>query len=199
MRYLLAEGKRILTGILKLKEGNKGRFLAPALIFLLIGFLLGQVTVADSAPVPGSESDPLVTASWVEAKFEAFSRALKEEQLERQILEDRMRQLEGSGAELPAPGQPPPPLTAPTFEVVAVNAGQKMLSGSGTEFILRSGQARAVAGAGGGLSDLTAGTNLAADEQIKRDHLLLSPREDGRGVAAQSAAIFLIRGGYKIE
>ena len=201
MLNLFKEIIRFLTGKLKLSEATLGRIALPALIFLLAGFLLGKVAVADSSTIPGSESDPLVTASWVEAKLSAFSQALKEERDERQSLEDRMRQLEGGSVELPSPQEPViiQPTPPPTFEVVAVAAGQKLLSGSGTEFILRSGRVRAIEGAGGGLSDLTSGSNLASGKAIERDHLILSPREDGRGATAETAAIFLIRGIYIIE
>ena len=177
-----------------------GRTAALALVLILAGFIMGQAAGANSALVPGSEGDPLVTASWVEAKLNAFSQALKAEQNERQILEDRMRQLEGGGVERPSPGQPvyiTP--EAPTYEVVAVSPGKKLLTGSGTEFILRSGNAKALGGSGGGLSNLTTGRNFSSGETIPRDNLFLSARDDGRGVVTSSETIFLVRGGYKIE
>lgn len=185
---------------LNFKRRKWGRTAALALVFILAGFILGQAAGANSSLVPGSESDPLVTASWVEAKLTAFSQALKDEQKERQILEDRMKQLEGGDVERPSPGDPvyiTP--QAPTFEVVVVKPGKKLLTGSGTEFILRSGNAKALEGTGGGLSNLTTGRNLSAGETIPRDNLFLSPRDDGRGVAASSETIFLVRGCYKIE
>ncbi|RJX26102.1 MAG: hypothetical protein C4554_06260 [Dethiobacter sp.] len=186
--------KKALVERWKLTGGKGGRALALALVFLLVGFLLGQAAGADPTIVPGSENDPLVTASWVEARLNAFF------QKERQILDDRMKQLEGSGVERPASGQPVYITTpAPTFQVVVVAPGKKLLSGSGTEFILRSGRAKAVEGAGGGLSDLTAGRNIPSDELVNKDHLILSPREDGRGVVTETEAIFLVRGGYKLE
>jgi len=177
-----------------------GRTAVLALAFILAGFILGQAVGANSSLVPGSEGDPLVTASWVDAKINAFSQALRDEQKERQILEDRMKQLEGGGVERPSPGQPvyiTP--QAPTFEVVVVSSGRKLLTGSGTEFILRSGNAKALEGAGGGLSNLTTGRNFSSGETIPRDNLFLSPRDDGRGVVTSSETIFLVRGGYKIE
>lgn len=172
-----------------------------AVLFLLAGFLLGQVAVADSSVVPGSEQDPLVTASWVEAKLDAFSAALKEEQQERQKLEDRMYQIEG--VERPLPSEPGEPVQvvepAPAYKAVVVEAGKKLLPREGTEFILRSGRARAVVPvADTGLADLTAGANLEDGEAVTRDHLILCPRDDGRGVLTETEAIFLVKGKYRI-
>jgi hypothetical protein len=132
-------------------ESKWKRVLTLALVFLMVGFFLGQAAGADSNAVPGSESDPLVTASWVEAKLDAFSQALKDEQKERQILEDRMQRLEGNGTEKPSPEETDdltPGTPAPTFQVIIVASGEKMLTGTGTEFILRSGNAKAVEGSG---------------------------------------------------
>lgn len=176
MRDLTQAKKKALAKIWALSTGRWGRLLALVLVSLAIGFLLGQAVRANTAPVPGSEDDPLVTASWVEARLSAISR--------------------GEGQ---APGQPIY-ITAPApgFKIVNVPSGKK-ITGAGTELILRSGRAKAVEGAGGGLSDLTEGRNLSSGDAVKADHLLLSIKEDGRGVVAESDTIFLVRGEYKIE
>jgi hypothetical protein len=188
--------KKTLLDRLSSNKGKWGRASALALILVLIGFLLGQAAAADAGVIPGSENDPLVTASWVEAKLNEFSRSLKE-QKDLQIPEKHTKQEDDGGPS--SPGQPVVIAPAPTYEVIAVAKGQKMLTGSGTECVLRSGRARAVEGPGGGLSDLTAGRTLPANEIIGRDHLILSPREDGRGIVAETDTILLVRGGYKIE
>ena len=168
----------------------RGRRALPVFVFsLAVLFImvlsLGQAFSADSTRVPGSENDPLVTASWVEAK-----------------INERLRQLEGSGgAGMQPPAGEPVYITlpAPTYEVVSVSSGRKMLTGSGTEIILRSGSAILVEGPGGGLSDLTSGTNLSAGDNIARDHLLLSPKDDGRGIMATTNTIFMVRGDYNLD
>jgi hypothetical protein len=168
-------------------SGKLGRIIVLALAFVLIGFLLGQAAGAGSGVVPGSEEDPLATASWVEAKI--------------QNLENYIRQLEGSSAGRPLPGEGSiVTAPAPVYRVVNVLNGKFILTGEGTEVILRSGKAAAVEGPlGDGLSDLTAGVNLAQDDAIQRDHLVLSPREDGRGILTCSDAILLIRGTYQVK
>ncbi len=195
MRHSGELEKKTLLDRLSSSKGKWGRASALALIFMLIGFLLGQVAGADAGVIPGSENDPLVTASWVEAKLNEFYQSLKE-QKDLQIPEKHIKQ-EGDDGQ-PSSGQPVV-IPAPTYEVITVAKGQKMLTGSGTEFVLRSGRARAVEGPGGGLSDLTAGRALPVNEIIGRDHLILSPREDGRGLIAETDTILLVRGGYKIE
>lgn len=169
---------------------KRRRIVAPVFVFSLVAvfitvFFLGQALGAGTTRVPGSEGDPLVTASWVEAK-----------------IEERMKGLSGSvSTEAPAPSGEPVYITfpAPAYQVVSVPAGKKMLTGAGTEIILRSGSAKIVEGPGGGLSDLTLGTNLSSGANIARDHLLLSPKDDGRGAAAGTNTIFMVRGDYNIE
>lgn len=150
-----------------------------AVLFLLAGFVLGQGVGANAGLIPGSEQDPLVTASWVEARLTSFAQ----------------------GQTLPL--QPAEPLRivepAQVYTVVVVEAGKKMLTGEGTEFILRSGRARALVPIKEtGLVNLTTGKNLNDGELIQRDHLLLSPRDDGRGIITETQAIFLVRSKYRI-
>ncbi|MGI5876860.1 MAG: hypothetical protein ACOX6X_08680 [Dethiobacteria bacterium] len=178
-------------------KGKRALFLVFS--SLLVVLVLVKAAGADQNVIPGSEGDPLVTASWVEAKMEAFAQSLKNEQTERQKLEDRMRLLEGNGAERPFPGEGTH-VVVPVYEVVVVPEDKFILTGAGTEIILRTGKASAVEGPfGDGLSNLTSGVNLAQNDVVQRDHLIVSPRDDGRGIKTLTEAIFLIRGDYKIK
>ncbi len=155
---------------------------ALAALFLLAGFFLGQAARANTGLVPGSEQDPLVTVSWVEARLSAFAQ----------------------GQSLPmGPAVPAEPVRivepAPTYVVVVVEPGKKLLTGEGTEFILRSGNARALVPVKEtGLVNLTTGRNVNDGERLQRDNLYLSPRDDGRGAVAETQAIFLVRSKYRI-
>ncbi len=173
------------------------RAMALALAFLLGGFVLGQAVGAGSPAAPGSESDPLVTASWVEEKLDALFQAIQDERYEREKLEDRMSQVEENGADSPAPGENGTP--APTFKVVEVPAGRMVLTGQGTEVVVRTGRVEAIAGPAGGLSDVTDGRNLDTGDTVERDHLIMSPRGDGRGLKVNSNAYIIIRGDYSLE
>ena len=172
----------------KRAAGKWSLLLTLAFLFLLAGFSLGRAG-ADNTALPGSEEDPLVTASWVEARLNTFSQTL------RQNLQGRLEVPEdSSGFEQPVPGQAVP--AAPVYEVVVLQPGTQLLTGSGTELILRSGKASVIAASGGGIADLTSGKDLGNGEVVPRDHLLLSPKDDGRGVLTETEAILMIRGKF---
>lgn len=181
-------------------QAGEKRYLPLALgfLFLLVGFFLGQVAGADTGVIPGSEEDPLVTASWVEARLNAFSKALQVGQSGQPSPGINNESPKNGGAEQPAPGQiitiPSP---VPVYEVVVLQPGTRLLTGSGTEFILRSGRAKTLEAPGGGIADLTSGKDLGNQDAIPRGHLLLSPRDDGRGALTETEVIFLIRGKFR--
>jgi hypothetical protein len=168
-------------------------FLALAFLFLLGGFFLGRVAVADGSAIPGSEEDPLVTAGWVEARLRTLKAELS-----------GLKTEGGNGPRGDAEGQPPSgqvvmvPSPAPVYEVAVLQPGARFLAGHGTEFILRSGRAVTIAADSGGVADLTSGVDLENKEAIPRNHLLLSPKDDGRGAVAETEVIFLIRGKYNV-
>ncbi|MDR1247005.1 MAG: hypothetical protein LBK57_08270 [Clostridiales Family XIII bacterium] len=116
------------------------------------------VRAADGAP--GSESDPVVTKSYVD------------------------KQLSEAGG---------------VFVPLEVSAGKRLIGGAGTEIILRSGEASAIGSESNGISDLTEGLDLQTGAAVSRDHLLLVPRDDGRGLSATTDVWLMIRGPYTIN
>ncbi|MDK2888484.1 MAG: hypothetical protein PWP72_1362 [Thermoanaerobacter sp.] len=116
---------------------------------------------------PGSETDPLVSKSFVEEYVARYvSEALGEGR--------------GSGDF--------------QWRVASVPAGQEFTGGAGMEFILRTGRAVAVDPTGSGIPDVTAGTNLSAGREVAPNHLYIIPRSDGRGLRAQTDVIVMYRG-----
>jgi hypothetical protein len=73
-----------------------------------------------------------------------------------------------------------------------------MILENGTEAVLRSGTATVIAGPNG-LLDMTAGRDIANGESVNRNHLLIAPRSDGRGMRFTSSAWVMVRGGFSIE
>ena len=142
---------------------------------------LGAVTIMLGATVvfsePGSEGDPLVTLSYVDKRIEQVKAYIDE------------KLLKGSNNDN----------TANNLEVVNLLQGQSIIGKAGTEMILRGGKAKVIAGELGGLSDVTDGKDLSMDNNVPANHLLIIPRDDGRGAYAAADAIFLIRGQYEIR
>lgn len=85
------------------------------------------------------------------------------------------------------------------FEVVEVQAGSKLLGGGGTEMILRGGKATAIDNGKDGISDLTAGKDLKMNTTIALNHLLLIPKNDGRGIACSVKSWVMVKGAYTIQ
>lgn len=125
---------------------------------LLAGIVLGWVGkgLAAGEPVlPGSEQDPLVSRSYVDAKLR--------------------------------------------MNVVEVPAGKQIIGSSGTEIIVRAGSATVIDSPLGGLADVTGGKDLKRGDQAPPNHLLVVPRDDGRGVEAVTPLVIMVRGSYKLQ
>jgi len=97
--------------------------------------------------------------------------------------------------------------TEPTntkFEILELKSGQHLVIGASAEMLLRGGSAVAVgSNAGlGGLVDLTSGTgkDVMGGENVPLNHLLMSPRDDGRGLVVTSdTAWVMVKGEYTIK
>lgn len=143
-----------------------------------IGIVLGAGVILLGATVvfsePGTENDPLVSLSYIEK---------------------RMDQLK-SYVDQKVSGTSTKPESA--WVVVEVPAGKSIVCKDGTEIILRSGEAIAIASNLGGLTDVTAGHDLKMDQLITKNHLLIIPRDDGRGAYCNTISIFLVKGNYEI-
>lgn len=86
-----------------------------------------------------------------------------------------------------------------TYQAISLDEGQTLVGKEGTEIILRSGEATALDNGSNGISDVTAGTDLWSGNLVVTNHLVLIPREDGRGIKAQTTIWVMVRGGYSIQ
>ena len=84
------------------------------------------------------------------------------------------------------------------FEPLFVPAGSTLIAYGGTEIILRSGRAVAIADSDG-LVDVTAGVDIRNGTSIPTNHLLLVPRTDGRGMYFVTEGWLMIKGSYEIR
>ena len=119
---------------------------------------------------PGSDSDPIVTKSYVDS---AIANAL------------------GSGT--------PSVSGDASYEVVFAEAGQKIIATGSTEMILRSGSALTVAPGSDGVSDMTRGIDMKNNYTVYANHLMLIPRDAGRGIRMQTDGYVMVRGSYEIQ
>ncbi|MFO7611480.1 MAG: hypothetical protein R6W99_03195 [Clostridia bacterium] len=86
------------------------------------------------------------------------------------------------------------------YQVIKVDPGVKVLASGTGEVILRSGSARVIGNEyGEGLSDLTAGRELKNGESLEKDHLILIPRGDGRGIITDTVCYIIYKGLYHLQ
>lgn len=154
-------------------------------ILLLVSISVNVVLALDGTQAePGSEQDPLVSRSYVDSAAAKNDSLIS--QLQNAIAELKTQIGQGGGS-------------SEGFTVVEVEAGKVILTGGGTEILLRSGNAKAVAGQYGGLADVTGAKDLAAGAAVAANHLLISSRDDGRGLKASVKCYLLVRGAYKMD
>ena len=140
-----------------------------AVLIVALALIVTTVAVGAAGYEPGSAEDPVVTKSYVDSQIAAALKGV------------------GTGG------------SSATFKPVFVEAGKKLIGGEGTELILRSGSALAVASGQDGLSDATEGKDLKGGFAVTRNHLLLIPRADGRGISAAEDIWVMVKGTYTIE
>lgn len=85
------------------------------------------------------------------------------------------------------------------FTVATIAKGKTFQAKEGCEFILRGGEATVIASKNGGLSDTTDGVDLTDKEVVPANHLLIVPRDDGRGFSAKTDVIILVKGAYEVK
>ncbi|MFZ5969470.1 MAG: hypothetical protein ACOYVK_20105 [Bacillota bacterium] len=148
-------------------------------------FIIGFAQISKAGYFePGSKDDPVVTQSYVEKRNEQLKYYIdqKTDELAKQIQN-------GQGG-----GQ------GPVFEIIELQKGQKIICGASTELIIRSGGAKAIASQAGGLANLISGVDLSTGQNVTPNQLILSPRNDGRGIEiTENRTFILIKGSYSIQ
>jgi hypothetical protein len=86
-----------------------------------------------------------------------------------------------------------------SFVPLQILSGKTFIGGEGTEVILRSGEATAIDNGANGVSDLTSGGDLVTGNAVSLNHLLLIPRNDGRGLKATTDIWVLVKGKYDVQ
>ncbi len=167
---------------------------------LVIIVAIGAISAASAMTgTPGSEADPVVTKSYVDktvktaaedaAKSAAEATAGPAAKAAVQAEIDTLTAKIGEGFSN----------AGGSFEVVNVPAGRSVIGKAGSEIIVRAGAAKAIDNGEDGVSDVTAGLDLRGGVTVETNHLLLCPRDDGRGVYAASELWIMVRGGYTLQ
>lgn len=86
------------------------------------------------------------------------------------------------------------------WQVIKVDPGIQVLASDTSEIILRAGTARVIGNEHGeGLSDLTAGREIKEGELLNKDHHILIPRGDGRGIITETVCYIVYKGLYYMK
>ena len=141
----------------------------------------------------GSSEDPLVSKSFVESKMAEL----------RSYIDAKFESSSKAGVSQTTSALPVPATGEDVWKVVEVPAEGMLICKGGTEIILRSGLARAIAIISGttvnGLSDLTVGYDLGMDDDLVPNHHIIVPRDDGRGAKCATKCFFLVKGAYEVR
>ena len=84
------------------------------------------------------------------------------------------------------------------FKAVEVEKDSIILGHEGTEIILRAGDAVSVCPGQNGITDVTAGLDLANAKKIEKNHVYIIPREDGRGIKMTVEGFIMVKGAYDV-
>lgn len=165
------------------------------MILISVVVLTAFTGVAIAASTPGSDGDPIITLSYFQKglqemtdKINVLSSMVEQNNTNLNVMDKKVEEISNRGGQGGA-----------IFEIVNLTSGKSLIGENSTEIILRSGKARAVSSNASGLSDVTSGLDIAPGAAIEKNHLLLVPRTDGRGISAQTTSIVLVRGKYTIE
>jgi hypothetical protein len=165
---------------------NKKRLVIPVIaIIVLAAMTLGVLATSTD---PGSENDPVVTLSYVESRLA-------------EIVSDFQEKLDSVDLNTGNPSSPSETQASESgFEAIMIPSGSLVYFAGNTQVILRSGAMTAIANSSGnGLADLTVGNDLKTGDAVKMNHLLLVPRNDGRGVSVSIDSWMMIKGNYTLQ
>ncbi|NLJ59090.1 MAG: hypothetical protein GX339_09630 [Tissierellia bacterium] len=157
---------------------------------LILTLILALIFTAVVFAAPGDSSDPIVVLSYLNDRITALINEYKLDEIP--SLQKKVNDLASDGSSSGS-GH-----SSAELEVVELYEGDKLIAGAGTELILRGGKAFVIGSELGGISNVTAGKDFVAGMEFVANHLMIVPRDDGRGAYTDDYAIFMVRGAYEI-
>ncbi len=149
-------------------------FAAVLTVFLTLG-IWAAVTAS-----PGSESDPLVSLSYVNDTLIPQLKA---------YVDEKISGIQSGSTSTQSGG----------YKLVELSQGQTVVAEKSTEMILRQGSGTIIATEKGGIADVTDGVDLANGTAVPSNHLLIVPFSDGRGISMSTDGILMIKGTYSLK
>lgn len=173
----------------------------------VISFILLSGVTVFAASYDSSE-DPLISLSYLTNIFKPEIEQGYEERVAE--LEQRLKELENDFSLSESDDDPIVDTTLASggnnlsesaqYEIVELSYGDALYAVTACDIMLRSGSAACIApDASQGIADYTDGYEVYNDQSIVKNHMLLIPRGDGRGLKALSESVFvMVRGDYTI-
>ncbi|MCT4598512.1 MAG: hypothetical protein N4A50_11615 [Vallitalea sp.] len=181
---------------------------------LLLVIICQLYTSANANSVnPGTIGDPIVTKSYVDEQMEILKNIISQQQSNTQTnnnVNNEIKDVDMASiyayidayiqSSLTGVNEESKSTSTQKFEILNLDVGAKLICSESTEVILRSGTATAIANeAGIGISDLTGGKDLGMGVAIPKNHLLLIPRNDGRGILIKEKAWIMVKGEHTVK
>ena len=165
----------------------KNMFSIKGIVLVVLVVVLMSLVVY--AVDPGTNDDPLISLSYLEEAIDELKDSLESKITE---LEKKVNNLEKNN-DSSEDKEDNVTVKSNGFKVVNLKAGETLSLGESAEIILRTGSATVVGGTGGGLSDVTAGKDIPDGGKVELNHLLITPRNDGRGIKVSVNSAVMVK------
>lgn len=151
---------------------NRKKIIIVILCLVLALALAGAVYAAVSY---GSKDDPLIARSYLDEVLAPEIRAEMDAEIKA-----AMEQLENAES-------------VSDFVPLSLDAGERLICGTGCEVLFRSGSAVS----DGAFADTTAGAEIPAATAAEKNHLYMA-LEEGASFTAETEAVFMVKGAYSL-
>lgn len=167
--------------------------LSGLLLTMVFGAIAVNGKLSASDMTPGTASDPLVSQSYVDNKFNQLMNLVNSSGGGGNVSKDTII------AEVMAQVEFFYSKQSDSYTPVYATRNQIVLGDEGTEIILRSGTATGYCVGADGMVNATNGAEVMNGTPISKNNLLIVPRNDGRGARVTSDdAWFIVKGNYTI-
>lgn len=176
------------TDMLKKMAATCGRVLMKCSSTILVMCVIFTAFATAAGETYTTAEDPLVSLSYVNAEMEKLKAELKSE-MEAYVRDEIAKNSVGGGDG-----------NYVVFTTETLKAGQKIVALGACDIILLTGSAKAVCPTDTQrLTDKTTETSIPNNGDIIKNHYVLLPKADGRGICCTSSGTeIMIKGEYKI-